>query len=38
MFFDGVLTPEDGALTPDRSRPGHGLTFNHAIAEDYRVY
>jgi L-alanine-DL-glutamate epimerase-like enolase superfamily enzyme len=25
MLFDGVLQPEDGALRPDRSRPGHGL-------------
>jgi L-alanine-DL-glutamate epimerase-like enolase superfamily enzyme len=27
MLFDGVLEPEDGALRPDRSRPGHGLTL-----------
>ena len=25
MLFDGVLEPEEGALRPDRSRPGHGL-------------
>jgi L-alanine-DL-glutamate epimerase-like enolase superfamily enzyme len=25
MLFDGVLNPSDGALTPDRSRPGLGL-------------
>jgi L-alanine-DL-glutamate epimerase-like enolase superfamily enzyme len=25
MLFDGVLEPENGALHPDRSRPGHGL-------------
>ena len=24
-LFDGVLVPQDGALRPDRSRPGHGL-------------
>jgi L-alanine-DL-glutamate epimerase-like enolase superfamily enzyme len=24
-LFDGVLEPHDGALRPDRSRPGHGL-------------
>jgi L-alanine-DL-glutamate epimerase-like enolase superfamily enzyme len=24
-LFDGVLEPENGALRPDRSRPGHGL-------------
>ena len=36
--FDGVLTPEpDGALRPDRSRPGHGLTLRDADLEPYRV-
>jgi L-alanine-DL-glutamate epimerase-like enolase superfamily enzyme len=25
MLFSGVLEPENGALRPDRSRPGHGL-------------
>ncbi len=25
MLFDGVVTPADGALAPDRSRPGLGL-------------
>jgi L-alanine-DL-glutamate epimerase-like enolase superfamily enzyme len=25
MLFDGVLEPVDGALVPDRSRPGNGL-------------
>jgi len=25
MLFDGVLEPNDGALEPDRSKPGHGL-------------
>jgi L-alanine-DL-glutamate epimerase-like enolase superfamily enzyme len=25
MLFDGVLEAEEGALRPDRSRPGHGL-------------
>jgi L-alanine-DL-glutamate epimerase-like enolase superfamily enzyme len=25
MLFDGVLEPIDGAIRPDRSRPGHGL-------------
>jgi len=25
QLFDGVLGPRDGALRPDRSRPGHGL-------------
>ena len=32
MLFDGVLEPVDGALVPDRSRPGHGLTLKHADA------
>jgi hypothetical protein len=36
--FDGVLRPEpDGALRPDRSRPGHGLTLRAADLEPYRV-
>ena len=26
MLFDGVLQPDGGALTPDRSRPGLGLS------------
>jgi L-alanine-DL-glutamate epimerase-like enolase superfamily enzyme len=26
-LFDGVLVPEDGRLTPDRSRPGNGLSL-----------
>jgi L-alanine-DL-glutamate epimerase-like enolase superfamily enzyme len=25
LFFDGVVEPRDGALWPDRSRPGNGL-------------
>ena len=33
MLFDGVLTPQDGALVPDRSRPGHGLSLKRAEAE-----
>ncbi len=37
MLFDGVLEPEDGALRPDRSRPGHGLELRHADAEAYRL-
>ena len=30
MFFDGVLTPANGALRPDLSRPGMGLQFKRA--------
>jgi len=37
MLFDGAPEPEDGALRPDRSRPGMGLTFKRADAERYKV-
>ena len=37
MLFDGALEPKDGALTPDRSRPGFGLELKRADAERYRV-
>jgi L-alanine-DL-glutamate epimerase-like enolase superfamily enzyme len=37
MFFDGVLAPEGGVLTPDPSRPGLGLEFKRADAERYAV-
>ena len=33
MLFDGVLEPVDGALVPDRTRPGHGLTLKRAEAQ-----
>ena len=33
MLFDGVLEPVDGALVPDRSRPGHGLELRRADAQ-----
>jgi L-alanine-DL-glutamate epimerase-like enolase superfamily enzyme len=32
MLFDGVLTPVDGALVPDRSRAGNGLELKRADA------
>jgi L-alanine-DL-glutamate epimerase-like enolase superfamily enzyme len=35
MLFDGALTPRDGVLYPDLSRPGMGLEFKHADAERY---
>jgi L-alanine-DL-glutamate epimerase-like enolase superfamily enzyme len=35
MFFDGALQPVDGALIPDRSRPGVGLGFKRADAARY---
>ncbi|MDQ2742867.1 MAG: mandelate racemase [Chloroflexota bacterium] len=37
MLFDGALTPVDGALHPDRSRPGLGLEFKRADAARYAV-
>jgi L-alanine-DL-glutamate epimerase-like enolase superfamily enzyme len=38
IVFDGVLAPRaGGVLVPDRSRPGHGLTFKHADADRFRV-
>ena len=33
MLFDGVLAPADGALVPDRSRPGNGLELKRADAQ-----
>lgn len=38
MAFDGVLGPSGGALRPDPSQPGLGLTVKWADLEDYRVY
>ncbi len=29
LLFEGTLDPSDGALEPDRSRPGLGLELNH---------
>ena len=37
LLFDGNLDPADGRLTPDRSRPGHGLELREADAERYAV-
>jgi L-alanine-DL-glutamate epimerase-like enolase superfamily enzyme len=37
LLFDGVLEPENGALRPDRSRPGHGLELKRQDAERYAV-
>jgi L-alanine-DL-glutamate epimerase-like enolase superfamily enzyme len=33
MLFDGTLDPREGALVPDRSRPGNGLELRRADAE-----
>jgi L-alanine-DL-glutamate epimerase-like enolase superfamily enzyme len=35
LLFDGALTPEDGALWPDLSRPGLGLEFKHAVGRQF---
>ncbi len=37
MLFDGTLWPVGGALRPDVSAPGHGLTFKRSDALPYRV-
>ena len=37
MFFDGVLTPVNGDLRPDLSRPGMGLEFKRSDAAKYAV-
>jgi len=37
MLFDGALTPQNGVLYPDLSRPGMGLEFKRADAERYAV-
>jgi L-alanine-DL-glutamate epimerase-like enolase superfamily enzyme len=35
LLFEGVLEPVDGALRPDRSRPGNGLELKRADAQRY---
>ena len=37
MLFEGAPQPVDGALVPDRSRPGFGLEFKRADAERFAV-
>ena len=37
MLFDGVLDPDGGALTPDRSRSGNGLELRRKEAERWAV-
>jgi L-alanine-DL-glutamate epimerase-like enolase superfamily enzyme len=37
MLFEGTLEPDQGLLTPDRSRPGLGLQLKHEEAERYRL-
>jgi L-alanine-DL-glutamate epimerase-like enolase superfamily enzyme len=35
LLFEAVLEPENGALRPDRSRPGNGLELKRADAAGY---
>jgi L-alanine-DL-glutamate epimerase-like enolase superfamily enzyme len=37
LLFDGIPELRDGALWPDRTRPGHGLELKHADAERYAL-
>jgi L-alanine-DL-glutamate epimerase-like enolase superfamily enzyme len=37
LLFEGTLSPEGGALRPDRSRPGHGLELKRADAARFAV-
>ncbi len=37
LLFDGVLTPREGALELDLSRPGNGLEFKRADAQAYAL-
>jgi L-alanine-DL-glutamate epimerase-like enolase superfamily enzyme len=37
LLFDGAPKIHDGGISPDRTRPGHGLSFKRADAEQYRV-
>jgi L-alanine-DL-glutamate epimerase-like enolase superfamily enzyme len=38
MLFDGTLDPTDGTITPDRARPGNGLTLREDVAEQYETH
>ena len=37
MLFEGAPVPIRGTISPDPSRPGHGLTFKHRDAASYAV-
>lgn len=37
MLFDGFISPVDGKLTPDRTRPGLGLAFKRKDAERFAI-
>lgn len=38
ILLDGVIRPQDGILSPDRSRPGIGLELRQQDADAYRVH
>ncbi|MBT2794686.1 enolase C-terminal domain-like protein [Paraburkholderia strydomiana] len=38
MLFDGAPMPHEGVIVPDLSRPGCGLEFKYADAQQYRVH
>ena len=37
MLFDGVVSPNEGALRPDLSRPGNGLELKRKDAEKFKI-
>ncbi len=37
MLFDGAPVARDGAIAPDLTRPGHGLTLKRADAEPFAI-
>ena len=37
LLFDGAVSPVDGELRPDLSRPGIGLEFNRKAAAQFAV-
>jgi hypothetical protein len=37
LLFDGTLDPDQGTLTPDRSRSGLGIELKEADARRYEV-
>jgi L-alanine-DL-glutamate epimerase-like enolase superfamily enzyme len=37
MLFDGFIEPVDGQLSPNRTRPGHGMTFKADGAKRFEI-
>jgi hypothetical protein len=37
LLFEGALEPSNGQLTPDLSRPGHGLSLRRREAERFAL-